>query len=142
MDFASALITAVLLGVAATYPLRALILEPKERYHEGPFASEKRHVYFKSEEYVQRVALFDWVRRLFGVYRVEKNPDGSELWVVVEDKAARFTCPFCLSWWVSFIFTAIFFAHNRMPLEWLFAVNCIVAVVSQAFYSYLFDRQS
>jgi len=140
MDFATVLITSILLGVAATYPLRALILEQKERYHEGPFASEKRHVYFAEDGYVQRVALFDWIRRAAGVYRVEKNPDGSELWVVVEDKAARFTCTFCLSWWVSFIFSAIFYYHYRMPIEWLFAVHCIIAVISQVFYSFLFEK--
>lgn len=128
-------------GVAATYPLRALLLEKKDLNHEGPFASEYRWVFHVEDSWTQRVALFDWIRRLFGVYEVSKSTSDprKEIWKVVPGKAARFECPFCLSWWVCVPFTGLFAHITRIDPILIPVAHCAIATISQVVYRHLFD---
>jgi hypothetical protein len=138
----------MLIGLGTSYILELLILERKDS-HVGPFQSKKRKVLFLSEidnggftqaEHFQPVSLFDWCRRLFGIYHV-KGP----IWTVNDLRAERFTCPFCLSFWVSFpgtITLSIYMiAHEYEPTP--FVGVCLfshfaIAIISQITYEYLF----
>lgn len=132
----------IFLGLAGTYLLRSLMLFERAD-HEGPLRSSKskRYVRFERSGHIQHVALFDWVRRLFGVYQI--NALGE--WVVDEDRpqVQRFTCPFCLSWWTTTIlslpFTYIYFGATWVGLAWNIPIHFFIAIVSQICYRYLWD---
>lgn len=124
----------IICGVAAAYPLRSLILIERDD-HEGPFRSKTLFVRFPSTGHVQRVALFDWIRRLTGVYEVT----GVE-WVVREGttQVERITCPFCLSWWASLPFSiglSLYFRTGLIGIPAHFAI----AIIAQVAYKYLFQ---
>lgn len=138
----------ILLGLGTSYILELFILEKMDS-HAGPFQSKKRKVFFLSEldygefkqaEHYQPVSLFDWFRRLFGVYHVN-----GYIWTVNHLRAERFTCPFCLSFWVSFPGTItlsiymIAYEYELMPFVGvcLFA-HFAIAIISQIIYKYLF----
>lgn len=147
------LITAALLGIPATYVLRALLLEEKIS-HEGPFRSKTRWVIFEQPSpysdgrrlpweasFHQRVALFDWIRRLFGVYSVE----GDHWFIRQHWLAELWTCPFCLSFWTSFLFSVPYALHTldaRSGAIFLFqfvVVHLMISIVSQVLYKILFE---
>lgn len=140
--------SALLLGVGAEYVLRSLMLMEKDS-HEGPFPSDKevRYVRFESTGHMQKVALFDWIRRLFRVYLIEER-FGVEEWVVVDERAAvqRFTCPHCLSWWTSLPFslglTLAAFGSSASFLIWIIPIHLFIAVISQVVYGYLWDNEA
>ena len=123
----------IILGIAAAYPLNALILERKMS-HEGPFKSKNRTVTFLMETgedgitlgiHKQRVCLWDWIRRIDGVYDVK----GDE-WYVNAWRAERWTCPFCLSFWISFFFSLPYCALYGQWL-WFPALHLLIAVIAR-----------
>lgn len=95
------------MSCAGTYFLRCMHLFERES-HEGPLQSpvSRRYVLFKESGHIQKVALFDWLRRPFGVYQIASS-NGMEEWLVDEDaeNTERFTCPFCLSLWTMIFFS-------------------------------------
>lgn len=137
------LITSLLLGIPMAYVLRCLLLEEKDG-HEGPFKSSTEWVFFPGCEdqdgtavapHRQRVALFDRIRRVFGVYQVQDN-----IWTVQSDKAERFTCPHCLSFWCAFLF-AIPYAFSLPTTEeaiaWYIPIHLSIAISAQIIHKYL-----
>ena len=125
------------LGVPAAYVLRSLILE-RTTSHEGPFKSNHLRVVFPEvedlPEHSQAVAFFDYIRLLFGVYK-----RSGKYWIVQYGQAERFTCPFCLSFWVAYLFSipaVIIFELN--PILWV-PVHLGIASASQIIYKHLFD---
>lgn len=103
-----AVVNGVLLGVPLAYLLCILLLQQKTD-HEGPLASEDKKVVFQ-DGHEQRVALFDYLRKPFGVYLIHGN-----VWYVTL-KAERFTCPVCLGFWLALLltipFTLIYGVHG------------------------------
>jgi len=155
LDF---LISSLILGIPMAYILRALILEEKVS-HEGPFRSPSKTVVFyvyewryndgskmiikrlpePEESHRQKVAMFDWIRRLFGVYEIVGNE-----WKVRDHWLTElWTCPFCLSFWVSFLFSVPFsiigFGLTVDALLYWPVAHFSIAVVSQMIYKRLFD---
>mgnify|MGYP005847519507 CR=1 FL=1 len=133
MDTPDVILHILIMGVAATYPLKCLILEPKTS-HEGPFKSKSKHVYFRDEEHTQAVALFDWFRRLFGVYKVE-----GDIWRVVHNRYEYFSCPFCLSFWVAFLFSVPYTLITEQYL-WSVVTHFAIAIISRICYKVIFDE--
>lgn len=141
------LLTGYLLGFPAAYMLNALLLEKKDS-HEGPFKSASLQVvwpagYLGEAQHAQQVALFDWVRRLCGAYSVKGN-----MWVVkIGPLGELWTCSFCLSFWVSFFFSAPYaiYIANISPsfpiLLWWPFVHTGIAITSQLVYKSLFDDE-
>lgn len=134
------LIVVLLLGLAGTYFLRCLILERKID-HEGPFKNSRLRVVFpetaEQPEHVQAVALFDYLRLPFGVYKRV-----GDFWVVQYDRAERFTCPFCLSFWTTFLFSIPYvLIYGVDPVLWV-PVHLGTAVVSQITYKYLYEENN
>lgn len=139
-------ILALLLGFPAAYITRSLRLTPVSS-HEGPFKSKTHVVEFPQHSYIdpndgfkktlpahqQALTLFDWIRRPFGVYKVEGNT-----WIVQNDSAERWTCLFCLSFWVSSPFTLLIYL-NGSDLLWLPVCHFGIATVS-TLVSTLIDR--
>jgi hypothetical protein len=127
----------LVLSGAGAYILNALELERKNS-HEGPFKSDSKVVVFPQQEHYdsaavetwietehrQAVALWDWLRRLDGVYRVEGNE-----WHVIPKRAERWTCSFCLSFWTTLPLT-IFFTVVTGLWMWFFVVHLATAVLS------------
>ncbi len=73
--------------------------------HYGPFPSKTKFVTRPIDNYHQPVTLFDWIRRLtpyWNPYKVQGS-----VWTINEQKLEVWTCPFCLSFWTSFVATAI-----------------------------------
>lgn len=133
------LLTAVLLGIPASYLLRVMLLQENDS-HEGPFKSKTRTVYFSETKHSQQVALWDWIRRLVRVYDVEGN-----IWTVNRESAERFTCPFCLSFWTSWVISLpAWMLLSGLPdglawLFWLVIFHFAIAVASLAVYRYILD---
>lgn len=110
------------------YIVRALLLEEKTS-HEGPFLFKNLHILFPATNHIQRAGLFDVIRRLGGAYR--RDPDVLNAWVVDENRSQVWTCPFCLSFWLSLVFSVPLIISNgdlwyAVPAH--FAV-CVSAVV-------------
>lgn len=88
-------------SLALAYITKVMMLE-EQTDHEGPWPSKTASVYFPETEHLQRVAFFDHIRRLFGVYRIE-----SSLWTVYMPRAEVWMCPVCLSLWLSLPVSAL-----------------------------------
>jgi hypothetical protein len=111
------MILGLLLGVPASYLLDVMLLQ-KRSDHEGPFKSWTKRVYFSDTKHDQAVALWDWIRRLARVYDIEGN-----IWTVNANRAERFTCPFCLSFWTSFVLSVpvwIMLNGSVISAEWVY----------------------
>jgi len=138
MDFEINLfVTAIFLGIACSYVTKCLLLEPKDG-HEGPFKLKKIFILFPGEfsddDHIQQATLFDLIRYLFGVYtRSEESNDFQTIWVVHPERSERFTCPFCLSFWVATLFTLAFWSVYQFNLLEVIAVHLIVSVFSTLF---------
>lgn len=97
----------IIFSFSVIYITHILLLERKVS-HFGPFPSKTKIIYFplsydeegeKIPAHHQPAALFDYIRRLFGVYKVNKDT-----WQVVDGSMSeRWTCPVCLSFWVAII---------------------------------------
>lgn len=133
----SAFVLVLMLGASATYLLRSMYLMERDS-HEGPFRSRIRYVRFPDTGHVQHVALFDWIRRLAGAYEVKGYQ-----WTVREGdtRSERFTCPYCLSFWTSMPFTAIFFLlgpyKSGIELLMVIAAHFGIAIISQVIFKAL-----
>lgn len=126
------LILVGLFGVAGAYILECLLLEQKIS-HEGPWKSRKRHVLFREDQHIQAVALFDWIRRLFGIYKVHGYQ-----WEVKTERAEMFTCPTCLSFWVALPFSVLFYAlHPDWKL--IIPVHFAIAMIAKLVHKAAFD---
>lgn len=132
------LLVCVLLGIPAAYLLRVLLLDEMDS-HEGPFQSARRTVKFPDSGHEQSVALWDWLRRPFGVYEVK-----GDTWVVRLKRAERFTCPFCLSFWTSLVLSVPYWLLTMQPLTlqsffWLLVFHFTIAVSSRTVYRYALE---
>lgn len=133
LDWLTFLIRSLFLGFPCAYLVGAFLLKRKSS-HEGPFATPLKVVYFEAEQWgddqlpahTQRVALFDWIRRFFGVYRVE-----GRVWKVRDDwRSEVWTCPFCLSFWMAFLFSLPIVWLYRLPWWMILLVHPGIAAVS------------
>lgn len=122
------------LSLLVFYLTRMLLFVERDN-HFGPFPSAKKFLTRVVDNYHQPVTLFDWVRRLtpFNPYEVT-----GDLWVVNERKMEVWTCPFCLSFWVAFIATAIYGLTMQPNPLLLFTMHFAFASVS-AILNYLVD---
>lgn len=126
------LLLSALFGIPAAYVLHCLLLEEKEG-HYGPFRSESKKVIFISSQHEQPVVLWDYLRRIFGVYTVVENQ-----WYVEDSKVAveRWTCPFCLSFWLTIpwsIFAILnIFGMSIDALIWIIPVHFTICMASYA----------
>lgn len=98
----------ILLGFPVYYIVRILLLQQKIS-HEGPFKSKNKLVLWPSTkdgveyDHIQHVAAFDWLRRLFLVYKIKGNH-----WIVKDGWISEvWSCPVCLSFWIAFPFALI-----------------------------------
>lgn len=134
----------LVLGVCGAYILNALILE-RRFGHEGPFKDEGKFVVFPQEEFTvgqsltiepehrQGVALWDHIRRVFGVYHIEDN-----LWYVQKEAAERWTCSFCLSFWTTIPLT-LFYCWATGLWFWFPVAHFAIAVVSRLIKKWAFE---
>lgn len=145
------LILSIALGIPACYAVRCLILERKDS-HEGIFSTNKYQVVFDEEVirrgndvelveelHIQKVGMWDWIRRLFGAYEVTDR-----VWTVKDSwKAELWMCPFCLSFWIGFFFSVPLlvwrFESVGPALLWAVPVHLSIALVSTAIYGALFS---
>jgi hypothetical protein len=122
------MISALLVGAFVVFYCSLVLRLVEKQSHYGPWPSKTRRVIWSQvvsaddysgnfyREYTQPVTVFDWVRRLFGLYIVEvipadpvKNIPKEELWYVRQEREEVWTCPICLSFWVA-IPPAVLFA--------------------------------
>jgi hypothetical protein len=132
MDF---LVILLVTSLACAYVTRCLLLVEKVS-HEGPFKLNKQFVVFPSG-HVQKVSLFDFVRGAFGVYTIQKRGDGNIYWVVNEDRAERWECPFCLSFWTGLVFSTLVFILVPEMRLWIVPVHFAIAAGSTIGYGLL-----
>lgn len=103
-------------AASAVYYLTKVLLFEEKVSHHGPFPSTSEWVQRPSTSYTQPVTLFDRVRRwTLNPYTIQKF-DGEYLWVLDEKKLERWTCPKCLSFWISLavtVFILVFIEHPR-----------------------------
>lgn len=126
------LIQILLMALTTAYLTHILILERKTS-HFGPFPSKGLVVLFKpdeefDEEHIQPVTLFDWVRRIFGVYSVKNH-----VWTVKAIESQRWTCPICLSFWIAaavIVINALLPDPAAQQVLLLFSLSCISSVVN------------
>lgn len=122
------LVIAGLVGLVTAYIVEVLLFQEKVS-HYGPFPSKERkviHIQHRPDgtvsEYTQPVTWFEWFRRGFGVYTVlpdegtTGDPENeipaippSETWFVNPEAIEVWTCPTCLSFWVSVIVSLVAF---------------------------------
>lgn len=124
----------LLVGFFAYYLTKIFLFEHKES-HFGPWPSSwrvVRHIYrIDLQEYdafhtyQQPVTLFDWVRRIFGLYEIIKDDplddddeDDQEIWIVRERRLELWTCPTCLSFWSGAIVSILLLMVQRDLLMW------------------------
>ncbi len=109
-------IRTLLAAAAAVYYLTKVLLFEEKTDHYGPFPSTSEWVQRPYSNYSQPVTLFDRVRRwTLNPYTVQRY-EGEALWVVDETKLERWTCPKCLSFWISLavtIFILVFIDRPR-----------------------------
>lgn len=104
----------LLAGIAAAYFTRVFLFQEKISHH-GPFPSKKRFVRSMIRQgdtviqHQQPVTLFDWVRRLTTrCYDIAEPDDlGDIYWYTRPARMEMWTCPTCLSFWMSFPFTLL-----------------------------------
>lgn len=110
-----------------TFYLTRSLLFAEKVDHFGPFPSATKFLTILESHYHQPVTLFDWVRRFtpFNPYQVSGN-----LWIVNKRKMEVWTCPFCLSFWVALIATAIYGLTVQPNILILVTVHYAIASVS------------
>jgi hypothetical protein len=99
MDFLGYILIA---GIACAYLIRVLLLEQKVS-HEGPFVLKETFVLFQDTKHVQRFALFDIIRLVFGAYKRVPEMTAQRVYTLRNFWIAEvWTCPVCLSFWAAF----------------------------------------
>ena len=89
--------------LAISYLTRILIFKQHPR-GSGPFQSKTQFVYDSVSKMSQPVTLFDYIRRYtpFNPYKV-----GEEMWIINPDRILVWSCPICLSFWVTFLVSVL-----------------------------------
>jgi hypothetical protein len=107
-------IRTLLAAAAAVYYLTKVLLFEEKTDHYGPFPSTSEWVHRKNH-YAQPVTLFDRVRRwTLNPYDIDVE-DGEGLWHVDEQRMERWTCPKCLSFWISLAVTIFILVFIERP---------------------------
>lgn len=114
----------------------------------GPYPQQRKDVAMgvinestKDRDLVKRpVGLFDYLRRLFGVYAISKDVDGYEIWIIHNYRMQVWACPFCLGFWVSFVLSVFFVIWYQAPQE--FFINWLAAAGINAFLIRILNRES
>lgn len=105
----------LLLGLACAYVVECLLLEEKIG-HEGPFKLKSTFILFPDTGHIQQASFFDIIRRMCGVYYWKAENNGFQTtWTVHPDRSERFTCPFCLSFWIALLFSTPYVLLNSLP---------------------------
>lgn len=111
----------LLLSLACAYVTKCLVLEEKDT-HVGPFKLKSTFILFPQTGHIQEAALFDRIRYLGGAYYTEKvRDDFQTTWNVDPESSQRFTCPFCLSFWIALLFS--------IPYIFFYQINPILLPV-------------
>ncbi len=92
----------IIAALACAYLTKIFLLQEKDS-HEGPFVLKNVGVFFSDTGHFQKAALFDVIRRLFGVYETKKVSENHYIWTVKPLRAEAWSCPFCLSFWMSLV---------------------------------------
>ncbi len=112
-----------LYGLAVYYVTQILLFEKKDSHH-GPFphaTKRVRHAYVIDGNpalYEYPVTLFDWVRRLFGLYNVH-----GEVWLTNHKRLEMWTCPICLSFWVAIFGAPLFMFEVGLGLTVIYILS-------------------
>lgn len=126
--------------------------------HFGPFQSKtRRMIYLRRdmsgeviEKYEQPITIFDWVRRLFGVYRIEKEEctdndtfdigcEEGEVWFVRQERMEVWECTTCLSGWVALIPALV--SLLQFPFVWAFIIWGASAGLSSILHVQLYGKE-
>lgn len=79
----------------------------------GPLRSKTQRLQIVDTENRQLksrpVHLFDWFRRLFGAYVIERNAERELIWR--PKHIAVWICPICLSFWIACVLTVLVFIY-------------------------------
>lgn len=111
----------VYLGFAVFYLTSVLLFSMDDT---GPYPQKNKDIAHgaldpetKERILIKRpVGLFDYLRRFFGAYTVNKDSqDGREVWIVREARMAVWTCPYCLGFWVAFVLAVFFVIWYQDP---------------------------
>lgn len=121
-----------LLFVGAVYYVTRILLFDHKEEPSGPLPDTQkrvRHVFLaqegaKRQVYEAPVQLFDYVRRIFGLYDIQRDTGAAgAIWLVRESHLAVWTCALCLGFWVALILAPIWILiFNHDPREFLFLV--------------------
>jgi len=127
----------VLIGLSAYYILRALCLQERLS-HEGPFLRKDHFVVFNSG-HVQRFALFDYLRAFLGAY-TKTVSNNQVMWLVKDNTIGLvWQCPFCLSFWVAFLFSIPYTIHINDILMFP-VIHLGIAAISRVIFRYVEDE--
>jgi hypothetical protein len=120
----------VVAALACAYLTKIFLLQEKDS-HEGPFVLKNIGVFFQDTGHFQKAALFDVIRRLFGVYETKKVSENHYIWTVKPLRAEAWSCPFCLSFWMSLVVNILFLSGQVKSIpEFVLSVFAIAAVSS------------
>lgn len=127
--------------LAVFYTTQVLLFKERTS-HFGPFPSKTQFVFRQRSHYSQPVTLFDRIRRwTLNPYTME---DENELWYVNEQKMERWSCPKCLSLWVSLaatLFITIFIDRPKSLSQVFEKLIFLVALAgSTTLLSSVYDR--
>jgi len=127
MDFLGYILIA---GLACAYLIRVLLLEEKVS-HEGPFVLKETFVLFQGSKHVQRFALFDIIRFIFGAYKRVPEMTAQRVYTLRDFWIAEvWTCPICLSFWAAFPLTLVFIPLFHPPFLLLPQIHFAIAGLS------------
>lgn len=109
--------------ISIAYITKVLLLDNPH----GPFPSKLSTVLYPDGR-TRSVNLFDYLRRLFGVYKIS-----GFVWEVKSNVALWF-CPYCLSFWINLIFLPFFiliFIHTYYFVLLLFFVPFVAGKLNE-----------
>ena len=143
------LIEMLIIGIQAAYWLHLLLIT--EENHDGPISSKSKilvQVHTNGNPLGYRpVSMIDrLVRRPLGVYQksdtVSLGDTEVKTWSIRFGSGAYdlFTCPFCLSFWVSILFSVPFmlFSWNPDPI-WVIPIHMFITTVAYSTHGLFFE---
>jgi len=122
------ILLAYIIAVIATFYVTRVLLYADVDSHAGPFPQMNQTVVhvqpgtddddFTFYQHRQPVTLFDYFRRIFGLYDIVQAEDdpAAKLWYIRQTRLEVWTCPTCLSFWVSIPLSFLSAAGTEMPL--------------------------
>jgi hypothetical protein len=111
----------------AVFYLTKILLYQEKESHYGPFPSTEKSTYREATGHVQPVTLFDWVRR----FTLNPYSIHDDTWIIDERKMERWSCPTCLSFWITLPFTAYMLVTGKTKgLFNLFVTHFAITAVS------------